>query len=106
MGQEFIDFVDTAIRILVPVGTALAAFFWAEVKDVRQENAKLRAEISQNNEERQKEIAKVREEFVSLETLRATEERITHYFDRRLGDMVEKLGSRLDMVVQLMKRDN
>lgn len=105
MGQEFVDFVDTAIRILVPVGTALAAFFWAEVKDVRQENAKLRAELSQNNEERQKEIAKVREEFVSLETLRATEERITDYFDKRLGDMVEKLNTKLDIVVHLMKKE-
>lgn len=105
MGQEFVDFVDTAIRILVPVGTALAAFFWAEVKDVRQENAKLRSELSQNNEDRQREIAKVREEFVSLETLRATEERITDYFDKRLGDMVEKLNTKLDIVVHLMRKE-
>lgn len=106
MDGTFLQFVDLAIKVMFPVLTAILAFFWAEVKDLRKKNEELQKDMNRQSEHFQTELSRVREEFVSLETLRTTEERITHYFDRRLGDMVEKLGSRLDMVVQLMKRDN
>lgn len=97
--------MDWSMKILVPVFVGVLGYFRAELKDLQKENSDLRKEVSESNEARQREISRVREEFVSLETLRTTEERLIKYFDTRLGDMMEKINSKLDTVVQLMRKD-
>lgn len=103
--MDFLTFMDWGMKILVPIFVGVLGYFRAELKDLQKENSELRKDVTDANEARQREIARVREEFVSLETLRLTEERLIKYFDTRLGDMMDKINSKLDTVVQLMRKD-
>ena len=89
--MQWQEALDLALKIGVPLLTLLAGWLMSELRDLKAKHSKLKDELES-----------VKVNYVTSTALQITEQRITHYMDQRMADVLSKL----DLMIGIMTNKN